>query len=178
MDCPCNPFQIANDKVVERIASVEKDLVDCARRMLRSASDPVSAVIKFLHERPEGAALRGEIVKQVLLQTFESSERIPGLVRLLSGHVKEIARQSNVIRIVNEHASVERWGSYLIKQKERIKFEVGYEKGKLALKNIAGLVAVEHGIELALDKILVIPPKLEVTVQMGPLRPSRLVDIV
>ena len=110
--------------------------------------------------------------------TFGDADKIPGLVSVLAGHVKEVVRHANVISIVNEHAAVERWGQYIIKQKERIRFELDREKGKLVLRNIAGLAAVENGIEVALEKILVNPPKLEVTLKLGPLRPQRIIDIV
>ncbi len=177
MNCSCISPQAEARSVADRLAAVERELVEAARRMLRSASDPVSAVIRFLHERPDGALLPGDLIKRVLLQAFGTRDEIPGLVAILSGHVKEIARHSNVIRIVNEHSAVSRWGSYLIKQADRIKFEVARERGWVVLKNITGLVAVEHGIELGLDRIRVVPPKLEVTLRLGSLRPRRLVDI-
>jgi len=117
------------------------------------------------------------VVKKVLVESFGGVEHIPGLVSILAGHVKEIVRQSNVISIVNEHPAVERWGDYIIKQRERIRFELGRERGKVVLKNIVGLNAVEHGLEAALDRILVNPPKLEITLKLGLLRPQRIVDI-
>ncbi len=157
---------------------MEHELVDVARKILKQASDPFSGVIRFLHERPEDTSLHGYLVNKVLLETFERRENIPGLINVLAGHVKEIIRQSNVINIVNEHPAVERWGAYLIKQKERIRFEVARERDKLVLRNIVGLNAVEQGIELALDKILVNPPKLEITLKLGPLRPRRVIDIL
>jgi hypothetical protein len=155
----------------------ESELVDVARRILRTASDPITAVIRFLHERPENASLPGYVIDRVLLETFESQDRIPGLVRILAGHVREISRNRNVIDILKEHAAVEKWGNYLIKQADQIKFEVGKERDKLVLKNIGGLVAVEHGIEIPLDKIIINPPKLEVTLRFGLLRPQRIIDI-
>lgn len=178
MNCSTCGRAILRVQLLQRFAGVEHELVDVARRLLKSASDPVSAVMHFLHERPEGTSLQGYLVKKVLLEAFEGREQIPALISLLAAHVKEIVRHSNVISIVNEHPAVERWGQYIIKQKERIKFELGRERGKLVLKNIAGLVAVEGGIEAALDKILVNPPKLEVTLKLGLLRPQRIIDIV
>lgn len=157
--------------------NMEGELIEVARRILRSASDPVSAVMHFLHERPENSSLSGHVVKKVLVESFGGVEHIPGLVSILAGHVKEIVRQSNVISIVNEHPAVERWGDYIIKQRERIRFELGRERGKVVLKNIVGLNAVEHGLEAALDRILVNPPKLEITLKLGLLRPQRIVDI-
>src|SRR5262249_50281134 len=102
---------------------------------------------------------------------------IPSLIRILASHVKDVMRKSNVINIINEHPNAERWGNYIIKQKERINFEVGFEKGKLLLHNISGLIGVEHGIELPLEKILVQPPKLIVTVKLGLMHPQRVLDI-
>lgn len=161
-----------------KLVNVEQELVDVARRIMKGASDPLSAVVRFLHERPENVSLSGYLVNKVLLETFGNKEQIPGLVNILAGHVKEVIRQANVISIVNEHPAMERWGTYLIKQTERIKFEVAREKDKLVLKNIKGLICIEHGIELGLDKILVNPPKLEVTLRLGLLRPQRSVDII
>lgn len=158
-------------------AKKEAELVEIARRMLRGASDPISAVVRFLHERPENISLPGYVIDRVLLEAFESQERIPGLVRILAGQVREISRSRNVIGILKEHAGVERWGNYLIKQADSIKFEVAKERDKLVLKNIGGLIAVEHGIEIPLDKIIVNPPKLEVTLRFGLLRPQRIIDI-
>lgn len=178
MNCPTCGKEILNGQLIQKLAAMENDLVDVAKRVLRTASDPFSAVMHFLHERPEGTSLPGYVVKRVLLETFGSSEQIPGLIAVLAGHVKEVVRHSNVISIINEHAAVERWGKYIIKQKDRIKFELGRERDKLVLKNIAGLVAVEGGIEAALEKILVNPPKLEVTLRLGLLRPQRIVDII
>jgi hypothetical protein len=156
---------------------LESELVDIAKRILRTASDPISAVIKFLHERPENQSLPGYVVDRVLLEAFESPERIPGLVRILAGQVREISRHRNVIDILKDHPAAEKWGNYLIKQANNIKFEVGKERDKLVLKNIGGLTAVEHGIEIPLDKIIVNPPKLEVTLRLGLLRPQRIIDI-
>lgn len=169
MSCSC-----PNEKFQADI----NDLADAAKRVLRTAGDPFSAVIKFLHDRPEDVSLAGLSVKQVLLDAFGSPEQIPGLVRLLSAHVREVVRHSNIINVRNEHLAQEFWSGYLIKLKEQVKFEVTREKDKLVLKNIAGLVAVEHGIELPLEKILVNPPKLEITVRMGILRPTKMVDIL
>jgi hypothetical protein len=171
MDCSnCSPDDVF-------VKQRETELVDMAKRILRTASDPISAVIRFLHERPENASLPGYVIDRVLLEAFESQERIPGLVRILAGHVREISRKKNVIDILKEHAAVEKWGNYLIKQADQIKFEVAKERDKLVLKNIGGLVAVEHGIEIPLDKILINPPKLEVTLRFGLLRPQRIIDI-
>jgi hypothetical protein len=152
-------------------------MVEVLSRVVKSASDPFSGVIKYLAERPENQSMPGYLVKGLLTETFGSQEAVPSLIRILSGHVREVIRQSNVINIINEHPSVENWGAFVIKQKERINFEVGLEKGLVVLKNIQGLIGVEHGVELPLEKILVQPPKLIVTVRMGILHPQRVVDI-
>ena len=172
MSCSC-----PNDRLLKLEAEII-EFADTAKRVLRTASDPFSAVIKFLHDRPEHVSLAGRSVKQVLLDTFGSPEQIPGLVRLLSGHVREIVRHSNIINVRNEHLAQEFWSGYLIKLKEQVKFEVAREKDLLVLKNIAGLVAIENGMELPLERILVNPPKLEITVKLGLLRPVRTVDIM
>ena len=113
----------------------------------------------------------------VLKETFGEEEKIPGLVRILAAHAKEVIRHANVINIINEHPAAERWGQYLIKQKERIKFEIARERELLVLKNIVGLIAVEQDLELPVDKISIEPPKLIVTVKMGILRPQRVLDL-
>jgi hypothetical protein len=176
LNCGCCGRDL-NGQFMQKLKTVETELVDVAKRFLKSASDPFSGVIGFLHERPENTSMPGYLINSILLDSFGSQENIPGLIRILSGHVREIIRYSNVIDIINEHPSAEKWGNFVIKQKERIKFEVGRERGLMVLKNIQGLVGVEHGIELPLEKILVEPPKLIVTVRMGLLRPQKVVDI-
>lgn len=173
MDCRC-----LNQEKSSQLQKIELEMVEVAKRVIRNAGDPVTAVVRFLQERPEGTSLPGYVVAKVLHESFDGVENVPGIIKVLTGHVHEIIRHSNVIDIINEHPAMERWGTYLIKQKDRIKFEVGLEKGKLALKNMSGLVAVEHGVELQLEKILIVPPKLEVTLRLGLLHPKRLVDIV
>lgn len=172
MDCRC-----PDDTKGSQLQKFEMELIDVAQRLVRSAGDPVTAVVKFLHERPEGTTLPGKLVTKILHESFGGAENVPGIIRVLTGHVHEIIRHRNVINISNEHPAMERWGTYLIKQKDRIKFEVGLERGKLALKNMSGLVAVEHGVELQLEQILIMPPKLEVTLRLGMLHPKRVVDI-
>ena len=163
---------------VRKLALVEQELVDMAKQIMKTASDPISAVIKFLHERPENSSLSGYVVDRLLLEIFGNKEQIPGLINALAGHMKETIRQANVINIINEHSSVEYWGNYIIKAKEKIKFEVAKEKGKLVLKNIVGLKAIENGIEAALEHILVDPPKLKVTARFGLFPVQRVIDIV
>jgi hypothetical protein len=174
VDCQCNREN--NQQSVQKPVSMEQDLVEVARRMLKTASDPFSGVIKFLAERPEDNSLPGSLVMSVLEKTF-GTEEIPGLIKIMSGHVREIYRHSNVIDIIKEHPTAEKWGNFVIKQKDRIKFEVGLEKGRLVLNNIQGLIGVEHGVELPLEKITVNPPNLIVTVKMGILHPQRTVSI-
>jgi len=174
VDCQCNEGN--NHQIVQKLVHMEQELVEVARRILKTASDPFTGVIKFLHERPEDNSLPGKLVTTVLEQTF-GNEEIPGLIKIMSGHVREIYRTSNVIDIIKEHPTAEKWGNFIIKQKDRIKFEVGLEKGRLVLNNIQGLIGVEHGVELPLEKITVSPPNLIVTVRLGMLHPQRIVSI-
>lgn len=174
MDCSCNKQALNR---LQKIEAEMTDMMDTARKLLRVASDPVSALIRFLHERPENVSLAGESIREIVRDAFGSCEEVPGLVRLLSGHVREIYRHANVIDVRNEHLFEEMWSGYLIKLKEQIKFEVAREREKIVLKNIHGLVCIEHGMELPLEKILINPPKLEITVRLGLLRPVRAVDI-
>ncbi len=179
MDCTCPKLLKIrkNTASFSNLQGLESELVNVAHNILSNTADPFSAVIKFLYERPEGLSLRGYVMDYVLAEAFGEQDKIPGLIKILAGHVREIIRQSNVINIVNEHTAIEKWGNYLIKQTERIKFEVGKERDLLVLKNIAGLFAIEHGIAVPLEKITVQPPKLVVTLNLGLIRPSRVVDI-
>jgi hypothetical protein len=161
----------------DAVRKLESELIDVAKKILRQASDPITAVIRFLHERPEDQSLPGFVIDRVLLATFEEDARIPGLVRILAGQVRHISRRSNVIDILKDKPANERWGSYLIKQHKNVKFEVAKERDKLVLKNLVGLSAIEHGIEVPIEKIVVNPPKLEVTLRLGLLRPQRIIDI-
>lgn len=175
MSCNCS------DPLSKRIHKIESELAemaDNAKRLIKTASDPFTAVVKFLHERPENVSLNGASVKSVLLDAFGNYEEIPSLVQVLSEHLKEVVRHSNVISLANEHFSQADWCGYLIKLKEQIKFEVAREKDKLVLKNINGLTYVEHGIDLPIERILVNPPKLEITVRLGLLHPVKAVDIL
>jgi hypothetical protein len=156
-----------------KLKDMHEDMVQRSRRILRSATDPVSAVLHFLKERPEGASLAGYVVDHVLYETFEDHANIPELVKILAGHVREITRQADVIDVINEHAAIAKWGNYLIKQKERIKFELQKERDIFVMNNIVGLTAVEQGVELPIEKISVQPPHLVVTVKLGVLRPKK-----
>ncbi|HMW91030.1 MAG TPA: hypothetical protein PLI59_19350 [Candidatus Obscuribacter sp.] len=177
INCDFCKRQTLDAQILETLMSCEKDLVEVARGIVKGASDPFSGVIKFLQDRPDGASLHGYLVHRVLMETFGSVDEIPGLIRAIASHVREVIRQSNVISIVNEHPTTERWGSYIIKQKERMRFEVGMEKDSLVLKNIVGLVGMEHGVEAPLEKITVKPPKLIVTLNMGILHPQKVLDL-
>lgn len=177
MNCPCSRKRLANLPLVQKIVLVEQDLMDVARRILRTAGDPVSAIVRFLAERPENTSLPGYVVDRLLLETFGDKENIPGLVAVLAGHMKETIRQANVIKIVNEHPAVERWGDYIIKATDLIKFEIAKERGLFVLKDIVGLKAVENGMEVALERILVDPPKLLITARLGLFPIVRTVDI-
>lgn len=175
MKCDCSERE--KHQVLDTLVHIERELVAVAKRMVSTATDPFTAVIRFLHERPEGTSLPGFVVDRVLLETFGHPERIPGLIHVLSKHVDEIRRHSNVIKIVSRHSVVERWGHYVIKKKEHVKFEVVREKEKLVLKNIVGMNCVENGIEAHLEKIVVNAPKLEVFCRFGFITAKRVVDI-
>lgn len=177
MTCNCRKYQITEAVLLNKIQDVEDELISRARQILRGASDPVSAVIKFLQERPEGSSLTGYVMDHILAEAFGEYENIPALVKILAGHVREVIRQSNVINVINEHPTVEKWGNYIIKQTDRIKFEINKERDFLVLENIAGIFAVEHGIPIPIEKITIKPPKLIVKLNLGIFRPSRVVDI-
>lgn len=176
-NCDCCERKGMNAQIKEALQACENEVIEVAKKVVKGAQDPFSGVIRFLQARPDGASLHGYLVNRVLLEVFGSNEQIPGLIRAMASHVREIGRQSNVISIVNEHPTAEKWGGYIIKQKEKTKFEVGLEKDCLVLKNIAGLVGIEHGIEAPLEKILVKPPKLIVTLNMGLLHPQKVLDL-
>lgn len=176
-NCDCCERKTMNAQIKETLVACEMEVIDVARKVVKTAQDPFSGVIKFLQDRPDGASLHGYLVNRVLLDIFGTNEEIPGLIRAMASHVREIIRQSNVISITNEHPTYEKWGSYIIKQKEKTRFEVGLEKDCLVLKNIAGLIGIEHGIEAPLEKIMVKPPKLIVTLNMGLLHPQKVLDL-
>ncbi len=175
MTCDCQ--KDLNDQLIQKLQEMEQELFAVAQKIIKGASDPFSGVIKFLYERPDNSPLHGYLVDKALLETFGSRDRIPGLIRAIASHVKEVIRQSNVIRIINEHPTSERWGNFIIKQTENMKFEVTNENGYLVLKNIKGLIGIEHGVELPLEKIVVKPPKIVVTANMGLLHPQKVLDI-
>lgn len=175
--CDCCERKSIDSQIRQTLVACETEIIEVARRVVRGASDPFSGVIKFLQDRPDGSSLHGYLVNRVLMETFGSMDQVPGLIRAIASHVHEVIRQANVISIVNEHPTAERWGNYIIKQKERMRFEVAFEKDCLVLKNIAGLVGIEHGIEAPLEKILVKPPKLIVTLNMGILHPQKVLDL-
>lgn len=157
--------------------NIEQDLIITARKILRTAGDPFSAVIKFLEERPEGATLAGHVMKRVLSEAFGNEEEIPGLIKIFANHAHTVFRQAKVINIIKEYAATEKWGDYIIKQAQRIKFEISKERDLLVLKEISGIFAVEQGVDLPIEKIVVQPPKLIVSVKLGIFRPNRTVDI-
>ena len=177
VNCSCNERDSLNDRLVQKLQNMESELVSAAQRMVKGAGDPFSGVMRFLLERPDNTPLQGYLVDKALLGTFGSRDQIPGLIRAIGSHVREVIRSSNVIRIINEHPTTERWGDFIIKQKEDMMFELFEEKGCLVLKNITGLSGIERGIEVQLEKIKVEPPKLIVTARMGLLSPQRVLDI-
>jgi hypothetical protein len=166
-----------SNEIVQKLRDFEAELIETARRILNTSRDPFSAVIRFLHERPENSSLPGYLVHKVLLETFGDMESVPSLVRVLAAHVRSIVRNANVIELILEHPATERWGNFMIKQKERVKFEVAFDKGRLVLNNISGLIGIENGLECPLERIQVMPPKLIVTVKLGLLHPQKEVDI-
>jgi len=129
-----------------------------------------------LAERPENVSLTGSSVKSVLVDTFGGYDQIPGLVRLLSGHLQKVVRQSNVIAIYNEHF-FKKIGLATLLKSRRHQVRSSERKRQAILKNIAGLVCVEHGIELPLESIRSIA-KIGITVRLGLLRPVKSVDIL
>jgi hypothetical protein len=175
MDCICK--NVPDSALKDKLLAMHQDLVDAAKRILRSAADPVSAVLRFLQERPEGTSMAGYTMNYVLLEAFEDESKIPGLVKILAGHVLEISRHANVIEMVNSHPAAEKWDQYLIKLKEKVKFEIRRERDLFIMDRIVGLTAVEHGIELPVELIKVEPPDLIVTVKLGPLHPKRILSI-
>jgi hypothetical protein len=175
MDCICKNKPDTAFKA--KLHAMHHELVDGAKRILRTAADPVSGVLRFLQERPEGTSLAGYAMSYILLEAFEDEANIPGLVKILAGHVREISRHANIIDIVNSHAAVEKWDHYMIKLKEQIKFEIRRDREFFLMDNIVGLTAVEHGIELPVELIKIQPPNLIVTFKLGPLRPKRVLSI-
>lgn len=175
--CDCCERKSIDSQIRETLVSCEKEMIEVARGVVKNASDPFSGVIKFLQQRPEGSSMHGYLVNRVLIETFGSTDQVPGLIRAIASHVHEVIRQANVINIVNEHPTAERWGSFIIKQKERMRFEVASEKDGIVLKNIQGLFGMEHGVEAPLEKIVVKPPKLIVTLNLGLLHPQKVLDL-
>ncbi len=167
------------DATIKKIVAIDeiKDLISIASKILKHASDPISGVINFLHDRPEGISLSGHIANKVLEESFGDVNNVPALVKLLSCHVTEIIRQANSIIITKECHSSQKLGNFLVKQKNKVKFDIKKDKGTFILANISGLIGVEHGVELPIEKIHINPPKLIVTAKLGLLRPQRILDI-
>ncbi|MDZ4834496.1 MAG: hypothetical protein SGJ27_12025 [Candidatus Melainabacteria bacterium] len=177
MTCDCCAREKLPEQLLQKLTEVEQDLTHTAQRIVKAASDPFSGVIRFLEDRPENTSLHGYFVDRALVDTFGGRDQIPGLIRAIASHVRHVIRHANVINIVNEHPTAERWGQYVIKQTENMRFEIAVEKGYLTLKNIKGLFGIEHGIELPLEQIIVKPPKLVVTANMGLFKPQKVFDI-
>ncbi|MDX2107844.1 MAG: hypothetical protein SFY67_15690 [Candidatus Melainabacteria bacterium] len=153
-------------------------IIENAKRIVSAASDPFSGVIRFLHQRPENEPLEGSLVEQVLVETFGSHDSIPQIIKAISAAVTKITRSANTIKITNQHPTKEQLGDIFIKKENVVTFEVAEEKGVLVLKKIDGLLGVEHGLEVPLDKIEVKPPKLIVTVDMGFIKPQKSLNII
>ncbi|MBP7862769.1 hypothetical protein KA183_13875 [bacterium] len=153
-------------------------IIDEAKRIVAAASDPFTGVIKFLHQRPENEPLEGVLVERVMVETFGSHEAIPQIIKAISAAVVKITRTANTIKITNQHPTKEQLGDIFIKKENVVTFDVAEEKGVLVLKKIDGLLGVEHGLEVPLDKIEVKPPKLIVTVDMGFIKPQKSLNII
>jgi hypothetical protein len=161
---------------MEKLQALEAELAEVADKTVKAASDPFSGVIRFLAERPENTSMPGTVLNGVLDRIFTGSN-CPGLLRLMAGHVKEVIRRGKSLELVKEHATTEPFSDFVVKQAQKVKFDVGDDKGKMVLNNIHGLTGVEHGIDLPLEKIVVNPPNLLVTVKLGLLRPQKTVAI-
>lgn len=153
-------------------------IIEEAKRIVAAASDPFTGVIKFLHQRPENEPLEGSLVERVMVETFGSKEAIPQIIIAISAAVVKITRHANTIKITNEHPTKEKLGDIFIKKENVVTFDVAEEKGVLVLKKIDGLLGVEHGLEVPLDKIEVKPPKLIVTIDMGFIKPQKSLNII
>lgn len=174
MECKCG--QVVPGAEVEKLQALEAELAELAGKTVKAASDPFSGVIRFLADRPENAPLPGNVLNGVLDRVFAES-KCPGLLRLMSGHVKEVVRRGKSVEMVKEHATSEPFSDFVVKQAQKVKFDVADEKGKMVLNNVQGITGVEHGIDLPLEKILVSPPNLVVTVKLGLMRPQKTVEI-
>jgi hypothetical protein len=174
VECKCGQV-VPNDKI-EKLQALEAELAEVADKTVKAASDPFSGVIRFIAERPENSSMPGPVLNGVLDRIFTDSN-CPGLLRLMSGHVKEVIRRGKSVEMIKEHATSEPFSDFVVKQAQKVKFDVGDEKGKMVLNNILGITGVEHGIELPLEKILVSPPNLIVTVKLGLMRPQKTVAI-
>ncbi len=62
MNCTCPGNEIVS-KQLQIFEAEIVEMADTARRLVKSASDPLSGVIHFLHERPENVSLKGLSVK-------------------------------------------------------------------------------------------------------------------
>lgn len=162
----------------EHLSVDQQTVIEDAKRIVHGSSDPFSGVINFLHQRPENEALEGSVMNQALLEIFGSQENIPQIIKAIAAQVTRIVRQANVIKISNEGPTKEKLGDIMIKKENEMKFEVALEKGILVLKNIRGLLGVEHGLEVPLERIEVKPPKLVVTIDMGFIHPQKTLDII
>ena len=174
MQCRCG--EIVAGEQADKLQSLATELAGVAGSTVKSASDPFSGVIRFLVEHPENSSMPGPVLNQVLDQIFSNS-KCPGLLRLMAGHVKEVHRRGKTIELVKEHATSEPFSDFVVKQADKVKFEVGEDKGKMVLNNVQGITGVEHGMDLPIEKILVSPPNLVVTVKLGLMRPQKTVAI-
>ncbi len=155
----------------------EEELVKRGKDLLESSGDEFSSVVSFMHQLPENPPLPGELANRVLAAIFGDAEKMPGLVRILSEGLEKVVRKGNIIQLVNEEADSDPWQGYIVKKKHVVQFEIENEGGSISLKNISGLSFVENGLEAALQKATVKPPKLECTLKLGLIPVQRTVDI-
>lgn len=155
----------------------EEELISNGKNLLSSSDDDFSAVVNFLNQLPEEPPLPGDMANRVLAAVFGEPDLMPGLVRILSDGLEKVVRKGNVVQLVNKEAESDPWQGYVVKKKTVVQFEVENKNGKVALINCSGLSFVEHGLEAALQKVVVNSPKLQCTLKLGPIPVQRTVDI-
>lgn len=155
----------------------EEELIKTGKELLVSSPDEFSAVANFLHQLPENEPLPGPLANKVLSEVFGNVESMPGLVRILSEGLEKIVRKGNVVQLFNLAADSDPWQGYVVKKKQLVQFEIENKDGKVSMINVSGLNFVEHGLEAALQKVIVKAPKLECTLKLGLIPVQRTVDI-
>lgn len=156
----------------------EEELIKTGKEVLAASPDEFSAVVNFMHQLPESAPLPGTLANKVLSEVFGNVENMPGLVQILSDGLEKVVRKGNVVQLFNRAAESDPWQGYVVKKKHLVQFEIENKDGNVVMKNVSGLSFVEHGLEAALQKVIVKAPKLECTLKLGPIPVQRTVDIV